>query len=190
MGERLTGDDFNDLFQYFERTAVRLETQGVYTVAEEQESVAEFLAGEPRPVSEFGFYAAWLAKIQAATAAGKRVERVRILDEPPTDYQRWEIWSGQYNTAAGEVIRYLPRSQAIAVGLPVTDDWWLFDGEKLAVMHFSDQGEPLGGEILTDADVVAQHQAWWELAVEHSQPVPPETEDVVDDADRESTEAP
>src|SRR5690348_17887419 len=100
MGERLTGDDFNDLFRYFERTAVRLETQAVYTVTEEHESVAEFLAGEPRPVTEFAFYAAWLDKIRAATAAGKRVERVRILDEPPTDYQRWEVWSGQYNAAA------------------------------------------------------------------------------------------
>lgn len=188
MGVRLTADDFNDLFRYFTRSAVRLETQAVYLVAEEQESVAEFLAGEPRPVTEFGFYAAWLDKIRAATTAGKRVERVRILDEPPTDYQRWEVWSGQFNQAAGEVIRYLPRSRAVAVGLPVENDWWLFDGEQLAVMRFDGDGTPLGGEILTDAGTVAQHQAWWELAVEHSQPVPPTS--VVDRTRGETTEAP
>jgi hypothetical protein len=173
MGERLTGDDFNDLFRYFTTTAVRLETQAVYTVPEEQESLREFLAGEPRPVTEFAFYATWLGKIRAATAAGKRVERVRVLEEPPTDYQRWEIWSGQFNTAAGETIRYLPRSRAKAIGLPLTDDWWLFDGKRLAVMRFGRRGEPLGGEIVTDSDVVARHRTWWALALEHSEPAPP-----------------
>jgi len=168
MGERLTGDDFNHLFRYFTDTAFRLEVQPEYTVSDEQESFREFLAGEPRPVTEFPFYAAWLDKIRAAAAQGKRVERVRVLDEPPTDYQRWEMWSGQYNTAAGETIRYLPRSQAVAVGLPVTDDWWLFDAQRLAVMRFSETREPLGGEIIADPDIVAQHCAWWELAVQHS----------------------
>jgi hypothetical protein len=83
------------------------------------------------------------------------------------------MWSGQYNTAAGETIRYLPRSRALVVGLPITDDWWLFDSKKLATMRFGESGEPLGGEIVTDPDVVAQHCTWWELAVAHSQPVPP-----------------
>jgi hypothetical protein len=192
MGERLTGDDFNDLFRYFTSTAVRLEVQPVYTVTDERESLTEFLAGEPRPVTEFAFYAAWLDKIRAATAAGKRVERVRVLEEPPTDYQRWEMWSGQYNIAAGETIRYLPRSQAVAIGLPVTDDWWLFDGRKLATMRFSESGEPLGGEILTDPEVVARHCAWWDLAVQHSEPAPSasSTEDLDNSAGKQSTEAP
>jgi hypothetical protein len=192
MGERLTGDDFNDLFRYFTRSAFRLEVQPVYTVTDERESFDEFLAGEPRPVTEFAFYAAWLDKIRAATAAGKRVERVRVLEEPPTDYQRWEMWSGQYNIAAGEAIRYLPRSRALEVGLPVTDDWWLFDSQKLAVMRFSEHGEPLGGEILTDPAVVAQHRAWWDLAVVHSKPAPAgtSTEDEGDSAGKQNTEAP
>ncbi len=170
MGERLTADDFNHLFRYFTDTAFRLEVQPVYTVTDEAESFREFLAGEPRPVTEFPFYAAWLDKIRAATSAGKRVERVRVLEEPPTDYQRWEMWSGQYNIAAGESIRYIPRSRALAVGLPVTDDWWLFDSQRLAVMRFSETNEPLGGEIITDPELVAQHCGWWELAVQHSVP--------------------
>jgi hypothetical protein len=161
---------FNDLFRYFTATAFRLECQPVYAVTDEQESIREFLAGRPRPVTEYAFYATWLEKIGAATAVGKRVERVRVLEEPPTDYQRWEMWSGRYNIAAGESIRYLSRSRALAVRLPVTDDWWLFDSERLAVMRFSGSGEPLGGEIIADADVVAQHGVWWELAVQHSLP--------------------
>jgi hypothetical protein len=170
MGEQLTGEDFNQLFRYFTATAHRLEVQPVYTVTDERESLDEFLAGEARPVTEFAFYAAWLDQIRAVTAQGRRVGRVRILEEPPTDYQRWEMWSGQYNIAAGETIRYLPRSRALEIGLPVVDDWWLFDSAKLARMHFGNHGEPLGGEIITDPDVVAQHCAWWDLAVRHSAP--------------------
>ncbi len=168
MGKRLTGDDFNNLFGYFTDTAFRLEVQPVYTVAEERQSFEEFLAGEPRPVTEFAFYATWLDRIRTATAQGRRVERVRILEEPPTDYQRWEMWSGQYNLAAGEVIRYISRSRAVEIGLPVIDDWWLFDGRDLAVMRFGEHGEPMGGEVTSDPEIVARHRAWWDLAAQHS----------------------
>lgn len=190
MGERLTGDDFNDLFRYFTATAFRLEAQPVYTVTDERESFEEFLAGEPRPVTEFAFYAAWLAKIRAATHAGKRVERVRVLEEPPTDYQRWELWSGQYNIAAGETIRYITRSRALEIGLPVTDDWWLFDSKKLATMRFSENGEPLGGEIISASDIVAQHGTWWNLAVRHSEAVPPWAGSPKDQGDSGGSRAP
>lgn len=168
MGEQLTGEDFNSLFRYFTRTAVRLEVQPVYAVTEERESVEEFLAGNPRPVTVFPYYAAWLEQIRRLTTEGKRVERVRVLDEPPTDYQRWEMWSGRFNTDAGEVIRYLPRSRAVEVGLPVADDWWLFDSLRVARMRFSAEGQPLGGEIIADPEEVARHQSWWEIALRHS----------------------
>ncbi|BCB80903.1 hypothetical protein GCM10022251_79660 [Phytohabitans flavus] len=168
MGEQLTGEDFNSLFRYFTDTAFRLEVQPVYAVTDERESIEEFLAGEPRPVTEFPFYAAWLDQIRAVTSQGRRVERVRVLEEPPTDYQRWEMWSGQYNIDAGETIRYISRSRAIEAGLPVRDDWWLFDSQRLALMRFAPDGEPLGGEIISDSETVARHQAWWDLAVQHS----------------------
>ncbi|GAA4701514.1 DUF6879 family protein [Phytohabitans rumicis] len=170
MGEQLTGEDFNSLFRYFTDTAFRLEVQPVYTVTDERESFEEFLVGEPRPVTEFPFYAAWLDQIRTVTSQGRRVERVRVLEEPPTDYQRWEMWSGQYNIEAGEAIHYLTRSRAIEIDLPVQDDWWLFDGQRLALMRFTPDGEPLGGEIISEAETVAQHCLWWDLAVQHSTP--------------------
>lgn len=168
MGQRLTAEDFNNLVRYFTTTAFRLEVQPTYAVSDEQESLAEFLAGKPRPVTEFPFYALWLDRIKIATAQGRHVERVRVLEEPPTNYQRWEMWSGQYNMAAGETLRYLNRSRAVEIGLPIADDWWLFDSSHLALMRFGDHGEPLGGEIISDPAVVSRHRRWWDLAVEHS----------------------
>lgn len=170
MGQRLTADDFNSLFRYFTRTAFRLETQPVYTVAEEQDSFEQFLTGSPQPVEQFPLFLAWLEQIRKLTDEGKRVERVRIMEEPPTDYQRWELWSEQYTASAGEHIGYLPRSTARSIDLPDTDDWWLFDNQRLARMRFDPDGVPLGGEITDDPEIVAQHRAWQDLAIRHAIP--------------------
>jgi len=170
MGERLTADDFNRLFRYFKHTAWRLEVQPVYLVDYEQESVRRYLAGTPQPVTEIPPYVQWLDDIRAVTSEGKRVERVRVLEEPPTDYQRWEAWAGKWNVTAGEVIRYIPRSRAVEVGLPLEYDWWLFDSLRLARMHFDPDGRPMGGEIITDPEIVLQHCAWRDLAVHYSAP--------------------
>lgn len=171
MTTRLTADDFNRLFRYFERTAFRLEVQPVYLVGYEQPSLAAYLAGRPEPLTAVPQYQEWLDRIRETTSQGRRVERVRVMEEPPTDYQRWEAWAGQWNVAAGEVIHYMPRSRAEAVGLPLEADWWLFDSQRLALMRFAPDGTPLGGEIISDPEMVAQHLVWQRIAVQHSDPL-------------------
>ncbi len=164
MRQRMTANDFNYLFDRFRHEAFRLETLPVYTVAEEQEAFADFLSGNPKPLTEIPFFAEWHASIRLAADEGRLVKRVRILDNPPTDYQRFEIWAGQFNTAAGEVLTYLPRHRAIGLGLPLNRDWWLFDSKHLARMKFDPDGRPLGGEITDDQHLVTQHCAWRDLA--------------------------
>ena len=90
------------------------------------------------------------------------------VDEPPTEYQRFEAWGSQWNVAAGEVIEYLPRAKALAVGLPDHADWWLFDSATLALMEFDPDGRPLGGDIVRDPKIVALHCAWRDLAIQHA----------------------
>lgn len=172
MVERLTPDDFNHLFGRFTHEAFRFEVQPVYLVAEERETFDEFLRGEPRPLTEFPFFTRWFDQIKAATNEGRHVVRVRVLTEPPTDYQRWEVWAGQFNAAYGEEIRYLPRSTAAKARIPLTDDWWLFDRQRLARMRFAADGTPQGGYIVTDPDLIAQHCKWRDLAVRLSAPAP------------------
>lgn len=129
-------------------------------MASERERVRQFLAGEPdasdRP-------RAWLEMIGAATAEGRRFMRVRVVSLPLTDYSRYGLWSAQFTNAAGEDIRYLPRDQAKAEGLP-DYDWWLFDSRKLALMTFDDDDRFLGAEIIEDPAVVVQHCYWRDVA--------------------------
>lgn len=170
MTQRMTARDFNYLFDRFEHEAFRLETLPVYTVDEEQETFAAFLAGTAPPLTELTFFSEWHDSIRGVTAKGGQVKRVRILDDPPTDYQRFEIWAGQFNTAAGEILTYLKRSQAAEIDLPLASDWWLFDSKHLARMQFDTDGRPLGGEVTDDEHLVAQHRAWRDLASRHATP--------------------
>ena len=165
MGQRLASEDFESLFRYYQRTAFRLEVQPFYMVEAELEPFAEFRAGSPRVPTEVPYLAAWLDQIQEITAQGRRVERVRITDDPPNDYQRWGSWVSRWNVEAGETIHELDRAVARGAGLPLAYDWWLFDEERLAVMEFDGQGRPLGGEIVTDDAAVLQHVAWRDLAI-------------------------
>lgn len=166
----LTGEDFETLFRFYRRTAFRLEVQPVYTVVGEQETFARFLAGRPQPPTEVPYIADWLNQIKEVTSEGRQVQRVRVVDDPPTDYQRWEGWVGRWNIAAGEIIRYITRPQAIAIGIPLDYDWWLFDDERLAIMRFDDVGRPLGGTVVSDLGTVVQHRTWRDLAVQSSTP--------------------
>jgi Family of unknown function (DUF6879) len=129
-------------------------------VASERERLRQFLAGEP---DESDRPRAWLDMIRAATAEGRCFMRVRVVSLPLTDYSRYGLWSAQFTNAAGEDIRYLPRDQAQAEGLP-DYDWWLFDSRKLAPMTFDDDDRFLGAEIIEDPAVVVRHCYWRDAA--------------------------
>jgi hypothetical protein len=106
----LAGEEFFDLFRTFEHTAFRLEVRESYY---EKEQLAQFLAGEQVDLS---YMEEWLALMSQHRQEGKRIERVRVVSRPYSDYTRYGLWLCQYNTQAGEDIRYLERQHA--AGLP------------------------------------------------------------------------
>lgn len=113
----------------------------------------------------------WFERVAEHTRQGKRVERVRVHDVPPTDYQRFERWLEAWNITAGETMRYLTRQRAHEIGLlPAAGDtdWWLLDSSKLVVMRFEDDGRRVENELITDPAVVVQACRWRDLAVHHS----------------------
>ncbi|MQA08586.1 MAG: hypothetical protein GEU98_08535 [Pseudonocardiaceae bacterium] len=105
--------------------------------------------------------------VRDATAAGCQFSRVRVVDTPMSDYNRFSHMVAQYNNAAGEDIRYLRREQAEAAGLP-NDDFWLFDSKLLLKMRFSDDDRFLGAEIIEDAAVIVRHNYWRDVAWHHA----------------------
>lgn len=149
------------LFEEFEHTAWRLETRRGYASDRRGEKWQRWLAGEDitrEPDNR------WRLNVRSQTAAGKRFERVRIVDDPPTEGQRYLLDSAPGNVRAGEDIRNLARVDAVRLELP-EDDFWLFDSRVLMKFHFDDEDTTLGVELLEDGPEVrtacqARDTAW------------------------------
>lgn len=161
MSELLTGAAFLSLFAGFSRTAQRLETRDNY--AGDQALFEQWLRGELDEPELAAKVAAWLDRVRVTAVAGGLYERVRVVAEPPTDYQRFALATAKASTAAGEDIRYLDRGLATVQGLPA-HDFWLFDGERLALLYFTADDRMLGAQVIAEAAVVAQHGRWFDDA--------------------------
>lgn len=140
------------LFEEFEHTAWRLESRRGYASDQRMTAYEEFLAGGlPDEDMADPYYTARRRQADA----GKRFERVRIVDDPPTDGQRFLLYRARFNVAAGEDVRYLYRRDAERLRLP-DRDFWLFDSQTVADLHFTDADEIVGVVLSTDpADAVA-----------------------------------
>ncbi|MEE4492032.1 DUF6879 family protein [Streptomyces sp. BE230] len=162
---------FAELLAQCTTSAVHLETRDVYAVDEEDQDLKAWRAGElataEDPTSWWGpFHDA----IGAAVDRGVTVQRARVVSMPATDYIRFEHACTPRNLAAGEVVRWLPRDQALGLLLP-TQDFWLFDGQLIRWHHFAGDGTHLRDE-LDDRQAVAEQtaaafRAVWERAVPH-----------------------
>lgn len=163
MPELISGDAFTDLFRRFEHTAFRLETRRAYGVAYEFEPYRLFLEGKDPGIE---WLADWLELMREQTALGKRVERVRLIDDPPSDYLRFSLHCTPHNLAAGEDIRYLARAEAERLDLPEFD-YWLFDSRLVARFHY-DGDRSLGVTLHEDPAAVVVAAAARDAAWHHA----------------------
>lgn len=155
----MTPGDFNALFDQFAATVFRLETLPAYMVGgAEQERVQAFLEGRPRPERSVRT-SPWMARIAATTAAGKNWSRLRVVDNPLTDYQRYQLESYRESQSVGEQIFIVARDQ---VGDWVRD-FWLFDQHlptaHAVLMRYSPDGA-LERRELVDSDGIEHLQLW------------------------------
>lgn len=162
----------DDLLRSFKQSAFRFEARRAYALTYERADFEKFLAGSPVPPPELDWWRPWLDKIATLTAEGKQVSRVRVLDEPPTDYQRWEMWAAPWHSQAGERIGYVPRAAAARAMLPLWlgQDWWLLDDKRVICMSFTETGEIENRKITTDPGTVARFCKWRDLAVRIATP--------------------
>ncbi|MBQ0830129.1 DUF6879 family protein [Streptomyces tagetis] len=164
MAEFIDDSMFGTYFESFERTSWRLETRRGYASDRKSPNWARWQAGEevghdtPRP---------WGVNVQRQTAAGKRFERIRLVDDPPTEGQRFLLARVTNNEAAGEDIRYLWRAEAGKLRLPAVD-FWLFDDRYALVLHFDEADEYLGAELVEGPARIAEFRRVRETAWPHA----------------------
>lgn len=142
------------LFAEFEHTAFRLETRRGYASDRAGARFQAFMLGiAPTAEPE----APWHVNVRAKTKEGARFSRVRLLDDPPTDGQRFLMAAAAANP--GEDIRVLARAEAVRLELP-DYDFWLFDSRTLVRFHIDDQDVTTGVEVIDDpAEVLAACRA-------------------------------
>jgi hypothetical protein len=160
-------DEFSDRFTTFRYTAYRLETLQSYDVPQEEESLAAFLAGDP--VSFGPPKDGWTATVAEAVAAGKLMRRVHIVEEPLSDYLRYEMLSYRPNVEAGEDVRILPVAPGRWPDLP-RRDYWLFDSADLWLMNYGRDGHFTGAGPVRDAAEIVMHNYWRDAALHAAVP--------------------
>ena len=151
----LTSAEFGTLFDTFQQTVVRLEALPAYAVGGAEElRLQAWRDGRPRPERSVRTDP-WLARIALSTiTAGKQWSRVRVVDDPLTDYQRYQFASHIEAQAAGEQVRIARRGDVGDVG----PDVWLFDADSpnahAVVMHYTPAGSVDRRELVTDRAAV------------------------------------
>jgi hypothetical protein len=137
-------EEFDALFERFERSAFRIEARDHYDVENERDQFSAFLEGKPLPPRSAEIDP-WLSLVAAHTAAGRLIERVRIVAQPLTDYTRYEFAAYRDNIAAGERVRVLPRAALAADDQRwASEDFWIFDDQLVALLSYDDEGRFLG----------------------------------------------
>ncbi|MGW0417505.1 DUF6879 family protein [Streptomyces sp. NPDC003015] len=158
--------EFGGMFTTLRHSAWRLETRERYAEDEQTDTYRQFTAGEH---VTWDLDDAWCTNRREQSAAGKRFERVRILDEPPTPGQRYLLDNARRNSAVGEDIRVLTRSQAEELQLP-REDFWIFDARVVALLHFDDADVMTGVELITNPVEVLRYAQAREAAWHHAVP--------------------
>lgn len=155
----------------FEHSGLHFEAQTYY--AADLPLYRRWLAGDLTlaDVEADSGYIDWFANVRRHVAAGHVMRRVRILDDPPSDYQRFEEWLTALNVAAGEEARHLSRSHAERLGvLPALTDGWILDEAELIRVEWSPAGDLKRVTSTTDPGAVRRALDWFRIAFDAASP--------------------
>ena len=156
------------------RTAFHLEQRDTWQrfTDADRDSYDGFLA---TGAADSDFLDSWCALVRKAVARGVEFRRLRIVSEPLTDYVRWEHALTTANLAAGEHVRWLPRSQCMDL-LVVPIDFWIFDSRLVRFGLFSGDGGVVGHEVREEPGisklVADSFEHAWARGIPHSDYTP------------------
>ncbi|GAA1614144.1 hypothetical protein GCM10009733_007900 [Nonomuraea maheshkhaliensis] len=160
-------DAFAKLFTTFRHTAWRLEARGRYASDELTTTYAQFTRNEPVDWDDVD--AQWCANRRTQAALGKRIERVRIVDQPPTIGQLYLLDNARRNSAVGETIMNLWRRDAEELNLPA-EDFWIFDSRLVARLNFDEADNLVNVELITEPAEVVRYCMARDAAMHHAIP--------------------
>ena len=165
--------DFAACFDEFQVSAFRLETLRQYAVPAEDERIAAFRERRPLP-ERSPRTSPWLRRVAETTAAGKYWSRVHVVDEPLSEYVRFEMVTYRESAQAGENIWITDRRANPALDALQTD-FWLFDAETdrpfAALMQYDADGHYMDAAVTTNRTAIAECKAARDLALNHSVPL-------------------
>lgn len=164
-------DEFAVLFRGFRSTAVRLETLQRYEVEHEAADFTQFEATGQVPSAATPDDDEWLRLIADGVAAGKRWERMRVVQQPLSSYLRFEMHIYGELAAAGERIYIVDLGTDPRLVEEFRQDWWLFDGETLVYLHYDDRGRFLDVEHVTTDVAIEDARRQHELAARFAVPL-------------------
>jgi hypothetical protein len=105
----------------------------------------------------------WFDAVRRAVDAGRVVQRVRVVDRPPTPYQRFELSLAPFHAEAGEEVRFLSAPVARDLSLPPLD-FWLLDERRVVTL------DDTGAQVTHDPAVVQRMRRYREVAWRHAVP--------------------
>jgi hypothetical protein len=116
----------------------------------------------------------WCKLVAEARAAGKTMQRVRLVEEPPSDYVRFELQCQHHSVNAGEDIRVTvikPMRDFAVNDDPLSDmfDFWLFDEETVVELEYDREGRFVAAHEATDTDY--RYRACRSMALRRSTPL-------------------
>jgi hypothetical protein len=156
---------FSELIAATTTSAVHLESRDAYTP--DDAAFLDWKAGKPvsAPAGT-----AWYDLVREYTARGVSFRRARIVSEPLADYIRFEYDSTAFNISAGEQVRWLSRSAAPGLLVPLAD-YWVFDDRMVRFGYFAGDGAFLANELTDDPEIVRActdaFEAVWVRATPH-----------------------
>jgi hypothetical protein len=150
----VTPEEFDALFDSFRSAVFRLEALPAYA-GQEDDRMHAFYLGEPLPERSVRTEP-WLARIAMTTITERKSWiRVRVVDEPLTEFQRYQLEPYRESQAAGEQILIVARAELGDAG----EDFWLFDAgapdARGVLMHYDEDHNWVGADLVTDPAAVA-----------------------------------
>ncbi|MBR7674552.1 hypothetical protein KDA82_16310 [Streptomyces daliensis] len=126
------------------------------------------------PADRASWWTGWHDAVAEAVGRGVLVRRLRVVCEPLSDYIRYE-WEGTFaNVAAGEEVRWLPRSRGHGLLLPVLEGW-VMDEQTVILHHFGGDGQSVQPdmEVIEDPLMARQYASAcdtaWQRAIPHAE---------------------